>query len=309
MIYITTECQDLMTDLTIEWIISSGKSFKRFNDVNFTEPSEIYSKKDIRKFWQRRGAFNFLPPKLRYNFTNKRELLNYIAKENREYNIYLEYYLKKKLGLNYVGSFTKEISTNNKLINLDIAQEIGLNIPEYIVTSNKEELLRFYKKHKRIISKDLKSPVNIKTKKKNISSTGVKLVTEKSILKIQDYFSPIFLQEYIEKSFEVRIFVFSKKLYSMAIFSQQNEKTKVDFRNDDNINPNRCIPYKLNKKVELNIWKLLETLKFDTCSIDLIITPDNLVVFLEINPMGQFHWLSENCNYYIEKDIAEYFCK
>jgi hypothetical protein len=43
----------------------------------------------------------------------------------------------------------------------------------------------------------------------------------------------------------------------------------------------------------------------NTGSIDLILTPNGEYFFLEINPMGQYDWLSKNCNYYIEKDIAE----
>ncbi|SDF26307.1 hypothetical protein [Cellulophaga baltica] len=309
MIYITTECQDVMTDLTIEWIISNKKDFRRFNDSIFVEPQELLSLKNVKKIWQRRGAFNFLPTGLKYEFTNKRELLNYVTKENRDYNIYLEHHFRTVLGSNYIGSFTKEVSSNNKLINLDFANEVGLDTPEYMVTCSKKELLQFYNRHQKIITKDLKSPVNIKTKRKNISSSGVKLLSESSIQKIQDNFAPIFLQKYIEKNFEVRIFVFNKKLYCMAIFSQLNDDTKVDFRNDHSSNPNRCIPYTLPSAVESKIWKLLNILDFDTCSIDLIVTPDNQYYFLEINPMGQFHWLSSNCNYYIEKEIANFLCK
>ena len=43
----------------------------------------------------------------------------------------------------------------------------------------------------------------------------------------------------------------------------------------------------------------------NTGSIDLIYSLSNEYVFLEVNPQGQFDWLSKNCNYYIEKDIAE----
>lgn len=36
----------------------------------------------------------------------------------------------------------------------------------------------------------------------------------------------------------------------MAIFSQENDKTKIDFRNYDIANPNRCVPYKLPRRIE-----------------------------------------------------------
>lgn len=43
----------------------------------------------------------------------------------------------------------------------------------------------------------------------------------------------------------------------------------------------------------------------NTGSIDIVVTKDKRYVFLEINHVGQFGWLSENCNYYIEKHIAQ----
>mgnify|MGYP003653909829 CR=1 FL=1 len=40
-------------------------------------------------------------------------------------------------------------------------------------------------------------------------------------------------------------------------------------------------------------------------SFDIIYTPSGEYYFLEVNPVGQFQWLSYNCNYFIEKLIAE----
>ena len=41
----------------------------------------------------------------------------------------------------------------------------------------------------------------------------------------------------------------------------------------------------------------------------MIVTPTNEYVFLEVNPVGQFNFVSELCNYYIEKNIAEFFAR
>jgi len=40
-------------------------------------------------------------------------------------------------------------------------------------------------------------------------------------------------------------------------------------------------------------------------SIDILVTPNNEYVFLEVNPVGQFGMVSQPCNYYLEKRIAE----
>jgi D-alanine-D-alanine ligase-like ATP-grasp enzyme len=92
----------------------------------------------------------------------------------------------------------------------------------------------------------------------------------------------------------------------MAIFSQNDPKTQIDFRNYNNENPNRNIPFKLPKKIEKKLKKIIKIKQLDSCSIDLIVTPENEFVFLEINPQGQFEWISYYCNYHIEKKIANH---
>lgn len=306
MIYIISEKTDLVTDLVTEWIRGGGNDFKRCNDDDFIESENGFSKTNIEKIWVRRGTFNFLPNEIFKDYFNRRSILKYIVGEVREYSIYLEYKLKQNLGDNYIGSYTKEVSTNNKLINLDIAKDVGFKTPITRVTSSKKELLSFYRTHKLIITKDLRTPVNIRTRHKVLASNGVELITEKMISNLEDYFAPIFIQKYVEKKYEIRVFVFSKKLYAMAIFSQKDERTKIDYRNFNNEKQNRCVPLILPENIQKKIWIFLDKSDMNTGSIDLIVTPNNDFIFLEINPMGQFHWLSANCNYYIEKDISNF---
>ena len=205
---------------------------------------------------------------------------------------------------NYIGSYLDEIS-NNKLVNLKIAQKVGFLIPETLITNSKIELKNFVKEFGKVITKDLKAPVYIRTKKKVHISTGAKIVDSKMLSKLNAYFTPIFLQQYIEKQLELRVYVFRERIYSMAIFSQNDKKTSIDFRNYNKERPNRAVPYRLPKLIESKIKQFMKELDYKTGSIDLILTPQNEYVFLEINPMGQFHWVSENCNYYIEKEIAK----
>ena len=92
----------------------------------------------------------------------------------------------------------------------------------------------------------------------------------------------------------------------MAIFSQSDEKTKTDYRNYNRVKPNRNVPYKLPQDVEDKICLFMDASGLDTGSIDIIKSTDGRYVFLEVNPCGQFDWLSGNCNYYIEQKIAHY---
>ena len=123
---------------------------------------------------------------------------------------------------------------------------------------------------------------------------------------ISDTFFPSLVQNYIPKKIELRIFYLEGEFFSMAIFSQKDNKTNIDFRNYNDDKPNRTVPYKIPKDVEQKLDLLMKTLGLNSGSIDMIVTPDNEYVFLEVNPVGQFGMVSYPCNYNLEKRIAEY---
>ncbi len=90
----------------------------------------------------------------------------------------------------------------------------------------------------------------------------------------------------------------------MCIFSQQNEATKIDFRNYDQIKPNRMIPYRLPENIKTTIHDFMDAIGMQCGSIDMILTPNNEYVFLEVNPVGQFQWVEKCCNFDLSKAIA-----
>ena len=96
------------------------------------------------------------------------------------------------------------------------------------------------------------------------------------------------------------------QFFPMAIFSQKDKKTQLDYRNYNQEKPNRNIPYILPNKIQDKLQLLMDKLGLDSGSIDMIVTPEGEYVFLEVNPTGQFGWVSVNCNYYLEEKIANY---
>ncbi len=57
--------------------------------------------------------------------------------------------------------------------------------------------------------------------------------------------------------------------------------------------------------MELKINAFMQDVNLNSGSLDFIYTPEREFVFLEVNPVGQFDWLSTHCNYFIEKHIAD----
>jgi ATP-GRASP peptide maturase of grasp-with-spasm system len=228
------------------------------------------------------------------------KLTNYQSSNKKELKNILVHYLKDKNWLSHPSN-----SSLNKLIVLTEASKLGLQIPDTKICSSKNVLINFFNTHKEIISKDLHNTLAFNDDS-NFYNSVTKKVSKNFISKLPRNFTPSLFQKLIKKKYEIRSFYLDKTCYSMAIFSQNDNQTKVDFRNYNEDKPNRYVPYILPKNIELKITQLMQKLDLNTGSIDLIKDLDGNYVFLEINPVGQFGMVSEPCNYYLEKIIAEY---
>ncbi len=316
-----TICSDVIektTDMVIQYLTYYKYDVQRFHNDNVIKNLniEIYStkekdsstlfcsKKDIylnanEKMWYRRGDFSYQFP-INVKGSDQPILKKYLEEEWQ----YVKEYLHRHN--QFLGYYYAE-KRCNKLIDLINARESGLKIPETLVTSNKKKVREFIKKHKLVITKPIHNGhISFKEGSSVYSGKGIVILNKDMINSSSDSFSLSLFQEYIPKQYEIRIFFLGKKLFSMAIFSQLDSKTKYDFRNYNRSNPNRNVPYKLPERIALKIRRFIEISSLDTGSIDLIYCNDNNYVFLEVNPVGQFGWVSANCNYYLEKKIAQY---
>lgn len=277
----------------IEVFLSNDHSFLNFNDCKISNDSP---------YWYRRGQY-----KLRSSYrTDSDILVRGIAKEYIDSIVSFVESFDVKNGINKFS--------DNRIEKLNILQDcmdLGLQIPETLITSNIERVKEFLMKHDKIICKPVKNPFSrFKYKNKVVRfSASTLLITLENI----DSFPKIFLhsmfQQYINKKVELRAFYLKGRFFTMAIFSQSNPKTMVDFRNYDHANPNRVVPYMLPSFMQEKLRKLMNKNRLDSGSFDIIITPEDEYVFLEVNPIGQFQWLSRNCNYFLEKEIAELLIK
>lgn len=223
-----------------------------------------------------------------------------LLKERKKLRNFIHFILERQFYC--LGSLIREYE-HNKLIDLFLADQCGLRIPEFYIVSSGNPILKTKENFNEIIW-ITKAIGDVK----EVDFKGYRFFGGFTNQLDFDYCEnefPSLIQEYIAKSFEIRSFFIENKFYSMAIFSQKNEKTKIDFRNYDIESPNRNIPFQLPHRIENKLKKLMNELKLNTGSIDLICSSEGEFVFLEVNPCGQFDWLSVDCNYYLEHHIAQ----
>lgn len=192
----------------------------------------------------------------------------------------------------------------NRLWTQQKAKDIGFSVPKSVVLNNKAGLQEFYKKrNEQIICKGLQEAFSLELSDTMLHSY-TSCLSEKDIDLLPEYFAPSLFQEKIDKEFEIRIFYLMKSCYAMAIFSQNDPQTQIDFRKYNKDKPNRCVPFSLPQTIENMLQMLMTSLDLNTGSIDLIFTKNKEFVFLEVNPVGQYDFVSKYCNYQLDQKIA-----
>jgi hypothetical protein len=269
MVLIFSNTRDKSTNDVIRWLLFYNYPFKRINghdkliDFNLnlnnneielelifeleTGQKEIILFSEIDTVWYRRGTLNFEVDLDYENLELKKAILKNLNWDWTTIKEFIFFALKSKRSLGY---YYHEVN-NNKLINLMIAQQCGLQIPNSLVSTQKAAILNIVQ-HKSI-TKCLKYGVKAVTEKERIEGSLTKKVTASQVEFYDDSIAPSFLQEMVDKFVELRAFFFKDRLFPMAIFSQGDKQTALDFRNYNQDKPNRNIIYKLPKKIE---WKL-----------------------------------------------------
>jgi hypothetical protein len=200
------------------------------------------------------------------------------------------------------------LATPNKLQVLRHAAACGLDIPETLVTTDVKEIRLFATKHSAIVSKPASDAVLLERFGHCVMSFTHELERNRPIEEWAGGFPSLF-QESLEKLYELRIFYLDGKMFTCAIYNQNNPALRVDSRKFDANNPARVLPYQLPEKVESSLSKLMDVLHLDTGSIDLVRIKNGGYVFLEVNPVGQFEQHSLFGNFSLDLEVAKALVK
>jgi len=326
-----SEINDVSTNYVIDWLIYMKQKYIRYNGkmINSTEfdfsqllfsfdfgnrhnnsqislnNSDIL--KNIKSIWFRRpynGVKDLYDPIENFSIDIPKDKINNLLRQHNK--------ILKDFIVNLVENKCKTVLGSYNIFELNkpeillLAKQTGLNIPNTIITNSYDDVKKFYlRNNKMIICKALHEGVSYHPK--SINSGFVQYTTLLSeINELPKVFAYSLFQEYIEKSFEIRIVYLDGTFFPMAIFSQNEKKTIVDFRNMNQKLPNRMIPYVISKSLKDKLQALMMKIGLNMASIDLLKATNNKIYFLEINPVGQYDFVSKNCKYDLDNKIAKY---
>ena len=193
----------------------------------------------------------------------------------------------------------------NRLVTMDLAQKNGLKVPEFEIISNLNQINSSKYIGDRFVTKAISDGIYHQIDGKMFYSYTE--LHQKKDYKDQNLnIFPSLITNVIDKKMEIRSFYLDGQFFSMAIFSQSNDQTKVDFRKYSSKKPNKTEPYRLPLEIEKKLKAIFDEYGLNCGSADLILDKNDEFVFLEINPVGQYGMTSEPGNYNLDKVIAQY---
>jgi glutathione synthase/RimK-type ligase-like ATP-grasp enzyme len=182
------------------------------------------------------------------------------------------------------------------------AQALGFEIPDTFIGNDIDVVVEFAAENP-TIGKPLRHALIDK------GPNGQVLFTQKiQNLKIDDRkaveVAPVIYQREIIKAYDVRVTVVQNKVFAVAIHSQDQQETELDWRRGSRIDithQNITLPDEL----ALRCCSLAQVLGLNYGAVDLIRDVSGRYWFLEINPNGQWAWIEHRTGSPISSAIVD----
>ena len=258
--------------------------------------------REITALWDRRPE---KPEELPYPSTPE------IDRHNREealgFLVFLRYWLKD---IPSIGSVVNDRPAASKMLQYATAREVGFKIPRTCFSNSREQFLKLSQECADLILKPI-DVCDVWDEKHGVDYVFYAQKTPAASLREvpNEAFSQTvsFVQEYIEKAFELRVTVVGKQVFACKIDSQaqQEETGRIDWRQgyEHGLKQNA---FALPDTVSSQCVAFLYRMGLNFGCFDFIVTPSGEYVFLECNPNGQWLWVELSTGLKIADAIADF---
>ncbi len=323
-ILILTHSEDDTANMVIKHLEASNYPFVRFDTDQFQKKVKMVL--DLKTNGQFQGLYKFPDRDLSFEDVGvvwNRRVHDPQLKELSGEPILYEWALEESRYALYSSFSQFEIPVVNpwvgnehlkydKLRQLRSAVRFGFSIPQTRLTNDLESIKSFWQEvnNEMIFKKIRLGRLEFPDGKKMVIHTS-KVKPETMVadqLHRLDY-CPLLLEEHIQKKYDVRSVVVGKKVFSVAIHSQKVSEGKIDFRTAGLLGKLTEMDHEaidLGEQVNSRIIQMIESFGLSFGAVDFIITPNDELIFLEINPNGQWAWLEIMANVPIAQAFSDH---
>lgn len=183
----------------------------------------------------------------------------------------------------------------NKIYQAHVANQIKFVIPKTIFTNKKEDANYFLYENRSVIK-----PISVG---KIIYNDNVEIYQTNIINELIDEDidnTPIYMQEYVDKEYEVRLTIINGQIYPVKIMPYNI----IDWRIESEYNRYELID--IPEDIKDKCLEMMKIMDINFGAFDFIVNKENEYVFLEVNPNGQWLWLEDELGINISKSIIKY---
>jgi len=302
-VLIISESLDVHANEVEHSLLISGVNVLRFNTDRFTQDhvelvfglgdagdgvlvnGDFTALSNIRSVLYRRPGV----PHVDVNLSGQRE---FAEKEAQELVKQLYFCLDAAF---WVSRYDRLDRARRKYLQLHIASELGMRIPKTLITNSPNRIREFYATcPDGMVYKTLCSPVMRGEHGPELWGVPTTIVTP-GLIKDIDLIRPTggIFQEYVPKSYELRVTVIGRDVFTARIDSQSEPSARTDWREAVAYGRVEVTPYSLPREVQRKCLAVIKWYGLAFGAIDLIRRPDGEYVFLELNPNGQWLWVEE----------------
>jgi glutathione synthase/RimK-type ligase-like ATP-grasp enzyme len=192
-----------------------------------------------------------------------------------------------------VNGYYEARMAENKFAQLAAADELGLRVPQTLISNDPAEIRRFVAEHDEqgVVFKCF-SPASWETDD-GVSITFTAKISSAALPRDEVVrLTPSIFQPYVPKAHELRITVMGADVVAVQLQSQGTQAGRVDWRmvSPQELNITRV---QLPADIQAKCLALLRRMNLTFGCLDFVVTPEGEYIFLEVNQMGQFLWIEE----------------
>lgn len=196
-----------------------------------------------------------------------------------------------------------------KLVQLRLARQLGLSIPETLISNDKKEIVEFCRHQGGSVVYKPHTPATwlAADRGRNMSCLFTAVCREADLAELPEsafQLCPGIYQAYVDKQYEVRSTFFGAEELSVRLESQELESGRTDWRRGQ-LQGMAYRPHSLPAALREKCRALMQALGIVSGCFDFIVDGNGDYVFLEVNESGQFLWVEQRC---AEIPMLDTFC-
>ncbi|MFC4312784.1 MvdC/MvdD family ATP grasp protein [Steroidobacter flavus] len=185
------------------------------------------------------------------------------------------------------------------------AKALGFEIAPTLFTNDPQEFLDVYRAQEGRLIHKITGSLALRARMGTEFSRLTCGVTRRDVMHAQSVsLAPIVFQAYVPKRLELRVTVVGDRVFAAEIHSQQSNRSHFDWRRYD-LGGTTHKPHELPREIADRCVQLVAQFGLAYGTIDLILTPDERYVFLELNSAGEYGWIEQVTGLPISDAIAD----